>query len=136
MPTQDGGGDGFVTMALRGAVMVRAAESDSPDLAMRFIQHVTNEENSLSISVNSSQLAVRTDVVADPAYSDRPTVSEFSDMLQYASYLPMTEENAKVEVMLGELIEEVALGSLSPEDAVTQYNDRIVDLVGADLYAG
>ena len=136
MPTQDGGGDGFVTMALRGAVMVRAAESDSPDLAMRFIQHVTNEENSLSISVNSSQLAVRTDVVADPAYSDRPTVSEFSDMLQYASYLPMTEENAKVEVMLGELIEEVALGSLSPEDAVTQYNDRVVELVGADLYAG
>ena len=57
-------------------------------------------------------------------------------MLQYASYLPMTEENAKVEVMLGELIEEVALGSLSPEDAVTQYNDRVVELVGADLYAG
>lgn len=136
MPTMDGGGEEFVTMALRGAVMVRAAESDSPDLAMRFIEHVTNKDNSLSISVNSSQLAVRTDVSEDPAYSERPTVAAFSDMLQYANYLPMTEENAKVEVMLGELIEEVALGTLSPEDAVKRYNDRIVDLVGADLYAG
>lgn len=136
MPTQNGEGAGKVTMALRGTVMVRAAKSDSPDLAMQFIQHVTNKENSLSISVNSSQLAVRTDVAADPAYQDRPTVSEFSEMLKYAQYLPLTEENAKVENLLADLIERVALGKLSPADSVTEYNDQIVGLVGEDKFAG
>ena len=97
---------------------------------------MTNKENSLSISVNSSQLAVRTDVAADPAYQDRPTVSEFSEMLKYAQYLPLTEEHAKVENLLADLIERVALGKLSPADSVTEYNDQIVGLVGEDKFAG
>ena len=57
-------------------------------------------------------------------------------MLQYAQYLPLTEENAKVELLLADLIESVALGDLSPEDSVSQYNDQIEALVGADNYAG
>src|SRR4029077_6339724 len=87
VPTQNGEAPGAVTMALRGPVFVQAADSDSPDLAMQFIQHVANEQNSLSFAVNAAQLAVRNDVAADPEYADRPTVMEFTDMLQYAQYL-------------------------------------------------
>lgn len=136
VPTQEGQDPGRVTMALRGPVFVRSADSDSPDLAMQFIEHLANKDNSMSFAVNSSQLAVRNDVAADPAYADRPTVGAFTDMLQYARYLPLTEENAKVELLLADLIERVALGDLSPEDAVSEYNDQIEDLVGSDHYAG
>ena len=136
VPTQNGEAPGAVTMALRGPVFAQAADSDSPDLAMQFIEHVANEQNSLSFAVNAAQLAVRNDVAADPEYADRPTVREFTDMLQYAQYLPLTEENAKVELLLADLIEGVALGDLSPEDSVNQYNDQIEALVGADNYAG
>jgi multiple sugar transport system substrate-binding protein len=135
IPTQDGSGAGKITMALRGTVMVRSAKTDSPELAMKFIETVTNKENSLSIAVNSSQLAVRNDVAADPAYKNRPTVAEFTAMLQYAKYLPLTEENAKVETLLADLIEEVALGKMTPADSVKKYNDQIVGLVGADKFA-
>ena len=136
VPTQNGQDPGRVTMALRGPVLVRAAESDSPDLAAQFIEHVANTENSLSFAINSAQLAVREDVAADPEYKDRPLVAEFTAMLQYAQYLPLTEENAQVELLLADLIERVALGDLSPEDAVDEYNDQIESLVGAENYAG
>jgi len=136
VPTQEGQDPGRVTMALRGPVFVRAAESDQPDLAMDFIEWLANQENSMSFAVNSSQLAVREDVATDPAYADRPLVSEFTDMLQYAQYLPLTEENAKVELVLADLIERVALGDLSPQDAVEEYNEQIEDLVGTDNFAG
>lgn len=135
VPTQDGQDPGRVTMALRGPVFVRADESDQPDLAMDFIEWLASEENSLGYALNSSQLAVRDDVAADPAYADRPLVSEFTDMLQYAQYLPLTEENARVELLLADLIERVALGDLSPPDAVAEYNDQIAELVGADNFA-
>jgi multiple sugar transport system substrate-binding protein len=136
VPTQEDEDPGRVTMALRGPVFVRAAESDEPDLAMEFIQWLANQENSLGYALNSSQLAVRTDVASDPAYSDRPTVSEFTDMLQYAKYVPLTEENARVELLLADLIERVALGDLSPADAVEEYNGQVEELVGADNFAG
>ena len=136
MPTQDGGGAGKVTMALRGTVLVRAAKSKSPELAMKFIEHVTNKENSLSIAVNSAQLAVRNDVAADPAYKNRPTVGAFTDMLQYAKYLPLTEENGKVENLLADLIEQVALQKMTPAKSVQEYNDQIAGVVGKDKYAG
>lgn len=136
VPTQAGQDPGRVTMALRGPVFVRAAQSAEPDLAMEFIEWLANQENSLSFATNSSQLAVREDVAADPAYAERPLVAEFTDMLQYAKYLPLTEENAKVELLLADLIERVALGDLSPDGAVEEYNDKVADLVGADNFAG
>ncbi len=136
MPTQTGQAPGKVTMALRGTVMVRAAKSDSPNLALMFIEHVTNKPNSLSVSVNSSQLAVRKDVASDKAYQDRPTVGAFTEMLQYASYLPLTEENAKVELLLADLIEQVALRKMTPEDSVKKYNDQIQGLVGKEKFSG
>ncbi len=136
MPTQTGGGEGKVTMALRGAVMVKSAKSKSPELAMRFLEHVTNKTNSLSISVNSSQLAVRLDVAADPAYKNRPGVAEFTNMLKYAKYLPLAEEADKVYNLLADLIEQVALGKMTPEKSVTEYNSKIEALVGKDKYKG
>lgn len=136
MPTQNGGGAGKVTMALRGSVMVRAAKSKSPALAQKFLEHVTNKTNSLSISVNSSQLAVRLDVAADPAYKSRPGVAEFTNMLKYAKYLPLAEEADKVYSLLADLIEQVALGKMTPAKSVESYNKQIGALVGKAKYAG
>jgi multiple sugar transport system substrate-binding protein len=136
MPTQNGQAPGKVTMALRGSVLVRSAKTDSPTWAMKFIEEATNKDNSLKLSVNSSQLAVRNDVAADTTYKDRPTVGAFTDLLQYARYLPLTEENGKVENLLADLIEQVALGKMTPQKSVDQYNAKIAGLVGADKFAG
>lgn len=136
IPTQSGGGAGKVTMGLRGPGLVRAAKSDSPELAQQFIEFAVGADHSLSFSVNSSQLAVRNDVAAMPDYSDRPTVSDFTALLQYAHYIPLTEQNSKVEVLLAGIIEDVALGKKTPEEAVTKYNDELPATVGAEHFAG
>jgi multiple sugar transport system substrate-binding protein len=136
IPSQTGGGAGKVTMGLRGPGLVRAAKSDSPKLAQKFIEFAVGAEHSLSFSVNSSQLAVRNDVAANPKYTDRPTVADFTALLQYAHYIPLTEQNAKVEVLLAGIIEDVALGKLTPEKAVSKYNAEMPATVGAEHYAG
>ncbi len=136
IPTQSGGAAGKVTMGLRGPGLVRAAKSDSPELAQKFIEFAVGVEHSLSFSVNSSQLAVRNDVAAMPEYTDRPTVGDFTALLQYAHYIPLTEQNGKVEVLLAGIIEDVALGKKSPEEAVAKYNDEMPATVGAEHYAG
>ena len=134
VPNQYGGG--FTTMAVPGALLARAAESDSPNLAFEFIKHVASRDLALGYSMNSGQLAVRSDVLTDTDYAGRPTVPEFSALLEYAAYLPVTEENAKVELLIGELIEAVALGTMTPQEAADAYNAQMEDLVGSDLYAG
>jgi multiple sugar transport system substrate-binding protein len=136
IPTQTGNGAGKVTMGMRGPGLVRSAKSDSPQLAQKFIEFATGPEHSLSFAVNSSQLAVRQDVAALPAYTERPTVSEFTALLEYAHYIPLTEQNGKVEVLLAGIIEDVALGKLSPDEAVAKYNEQMPATVGADHYAG
>jgi multiple sugar transport system substrate-binding protein len=136
IPTQTGNGAGKVTMGVRGPGLVRSAKSDSPQLAQKFIEFAIGKEHSLSYSVNSSQLAVRTDVAAMPEYKDRPTVSEFTSFLEFAHYIPLTEQNGKVEVLLAGIIEDVALGKLSPDEAVEKYNEQMPTTVGAEHYAG
>jgi hypothetical protein len=41
-----------------------------------------------------------------------------------------------VEVLLAGIIEDVALGKLSPDEAVEKYNEQMPTTVGAEHYAG
>ena len=134
VPTQEGGS--FISMGVPGPVLVRSAESDSPELAMEFMKHVASRDLAMTFAEGSGQLAVRTDVLEDQAYVGRPTVPEFTSLLEYAAYVPLTEERDKVDLMMVEIIENVALGNLTPQEAADSYNDEIEELVGSALYAG
>lgn len=133
IPSRDGGDP--VSVGLPGPGLVRAAKSKQPEAAMKFIQFATNKENSQLYAMNSGQLAVRADVAADPAYAESPTISEFTTALEYASYVPMSEAAARIEALLADINEKVALGSLSPADAAKQYNDEVPKIAGVENFA-
>ena len=134
MPTQNPGGK--VTIGYKGGGFAVVKGTKSPNLAMEFIKFASNKEISVGFSLRSGQLAVRTDVAADPTYADRPTVPEFSAMLQYAKYIPSTEESDKNWALLSDIVEKVAFNQLSPQEASDKYNAEMPSVVGKDNFAG
>ena len=135
-PTQNGEGAGKVSLGYKGAGFGIVKGSDSPNLAMEFIKFASSKESSVGYSQRTGQLAVRSDVLADPAYSDRPTVAEFSALLEYAQYLPGTAEEVKVWALLTDLIEKVAFGKITPQEAADSWNSEMSAAVGSSLWAG
>ena len=103
---------------------------------MEFIKFASNKDISVGFSLRSGQLAVRTDVAADPTYADRPTIPEFSAMLQYAKYIPSTEQSDKNWALLSDIVEKVAFNQLSPQEAADKYNAEMPGVVGKEHFAG
>ena len=134
MPTQNPGGK--VTIGYKGGGFAVVKGTKSPNLAMEFIKFASNKEISVGFSLRSGQLAVRSDVAADPTYADRPTVPAFSAMLQYAKYIPATEQSDKNWALLSDIVEKVAFNQLSPQQAADKYNADMPGVVGKDNFAG
>ena len=134
MPTQNPGGK--LTIGYKGGGFAVVKGTKSPNLAMKFIEFASNKDISVGFSLRSGQLAVRSDVAADKSYADRPTVPAFSAMLQYAKYIPATEQSDKNWALLSDIVEKVAFNQLTPQQSADKYNAEMPGVVGKDNFAG
>ena len=134
MPTQNPGGK--ITIGYKGGGFAIVKGTKSPKLAMEFVKYTSNKDISVGYALRSGQLAVRTDVAADPTYSDRPTVPAFSAMLQYAKYIPSTEESDKNWALLSDIVEKVAFSKMTPQESVDMYNKEMPAVVGKANFVG
>ena len=134
MPTQNPGGK--ITIGYKGGGFAVVKGTKSPKLAMEFVKYTSNKDISVGYALRSGQLAVRTDVAADPTYSDRPTVPAFSAMLQYAKYIPSTEESDKNWALLSDIVEKVAFSKMTPQESVDMYNKEMPAVVGKANFVG
>ena len=57
-------------------------------------------------------------------------------MLQYAKYIPSTEQSDKNWALLSDIVEKVAFNQLSPQEAADKYNAEMPGVVGKDNFAG
>jgi multiple sugar transport system substrate-binding protein len=131
-PTRDGGEPGAVSMS-GGWTLAVGAETKEPDLAFKFLTTALNEKNSLAFTVESSQIAVRTDVAADPGYLDaNPFVKDVSDLVSVTRYRPATSDYPRISAAVQEATEAVITGSRTPEEAAADYDAAVTDIVGGD----
>ena len=68
MPTQNGDDPGSISMS-GGWTLSMGAKSKAKDEAFKFITYALNKDNSLDFAIKLSQIPVRKDVAADPAYA-------------------------------------------------------------------
>ncbi|OAE02074.1 extracellular solute-binding protein [Arthrobacter sp. OY3WO11] len=130
-PTQHGQAPGAVSMS-GGWTLALGAESKEPELAFSFLTTALNEENSLSFTVESSQIAVRKDVAADPGYLDaNPFVRDVSALVSVTKYRPATADYPRISAAVQEATEAVITGSRSPQEAAADYDAAVTDIVGA-----
>jgi multiple sugar transport system substrate-binding protein len=131
-PTQNGGAPGAVSMS-GGWTLAVGAETKQPDLAFNFLTTALNAKNSLAFTVASSQIAVRTDVAADPAYqSANPFVKDVSGLVAVTKFRPATSDYPRISAAVQEATEAVITGSRSPEQAAADYDTAVAGIVGGD----
>ena len=131
-PTQDGQAPGAVSMS-GGWTLALGAETKEPELAFSFLTTALNQKNSLAFTVESSQIAVRKDVAADPVYLDaNPFVRDVSALVSVTKYRPATADYPRISAAVQEATEAVITGTRSPQEATADYDAAVADIVGAE----
>ena len=131
-PTQDGQAPGAVSMS-GGWTLAVGAGTKEPDLAFGFLATALNKENSLAFTVESSQIAVRTDVADEPSYQDaNPFVRDVSELVSVTHFRPATSDYPRISAAVQEATEAVITGARSPEQAASEYDAAVAEIVGGD----
>ncbi|VXB43553.1 Bacterial extracellular solute-binding family protein [Arthrobacter sp. 9AX] len=131
-PTQDGGAPGAVSMS-GGWTLAVGAGTKEPDLAFKFLSTALNRDNSLKFTLDSSQIAVRSDVAGDAGYqAANPFVKDVSGLVSVTRYRPATSDYPRISAAVQEATEVVITGAKSPEQAAADYDAAVTEIVGGD----
>lgn len=131
MPTQDGGGDGFITMAGGWAWSI-PANSDHNDEAWEVIQEMSTEEWQTIRANTEGNLTVREDSAENPDYTERPFIEVATDALNYAHFRPKHDQYPNISIFVQNAVEAVASGTMTPEEAAEEYRNEVIGLVGEE----
>ncbi|WP_120522220.1 extracellular solute-binding protein [Arthrobacter celericrescens] len=131
-PTQHGQAPGGVSMS-GGWTLAVGAKSKNPDLAFKFLSTALNRKNALSFDVANSQIAVRSDVAADPGYqAANPFVKDVSSLVGVTHFRPATADYPRISSAVQEATEAVITGTQTPAEAAAAYDAAVRKIVGGD----
>lgn len=131
MPTQNGQGEGSTSMSGGWALSVGSKSSD-PDAAWNFIKLGLNEENATKWITTASEIPVRRDVAAKPAYlQSNPSAKFFSDLVSVTNYRPALPPYAKISFEIQAAMESVMSGQSTPDNAMSSYVGGLKGIVGS-----
>lgn len=133
IPTVDGRDPGFTTVS-GGWTWAIPANANNKEGAKELLKYVCSKEVQLSYNLFSGDLAVREDVSSDPAYvaQEMVPVAQSAEMMQYTHFRPSVEGYASVTALYTEVIESIAMGSATPEQALATMESELIRLMGED----
>ena len=130
MPTQDGGGNGWVTLAGGWCWAVPQYATD-PEVSASFIEYLLTTENSVQRAIDDNHITVRADVAEIEEYQTySPTAEFFTELLDGAYYRPAYAEYPEVSSAIQQAMETVMTMSAAPEQAAAAYDQAVIDIVG------
>lgn len=133
IPTCDGGGAGYTTMS-GGWTWAIPKNSQNKEGGMELLKFVAGKDAQMQYALHSGNLTVRKDVAKEPAYLEQePSVAgEAGEMLQYTHFRPSVEGYSTLTTMFTEVIESIAMGVATPEEAVATFESEMLRIVGGD----
>lgn len=131
MPTSEAQDPGAITMS-GGWTLALPELSDSKDAAWDFIKYCMSYDQYLNAVQLQGVLSTRSDVGEDETYAAQPFVGTATKFLEGAYYRPQNDQYTTVTTYIQSMVENVASGSLSPEDAMSQYKSDVENAVGED----
>jgi multiple sugar transport system substrate-binding protein len=132
MPTQNGEGNGKVTMS-GGWTWAIPKNAQNPNAAWEFIKMLTSKEGELEYDIKNVQIPVRTDVAQDPSYvKANPTNAFFSGLVESTIYRPAYAEYSKISLLIQQATEKVITNTATPDAAAKFYTDGVTQIVGKD----
>lgn len=132
MPTQDGGGSGWTTLA-GGWCWAIPRHCTDPKTAFSFVEALCTTENSVTRAIEDNHITVRSDVAEVEEYRTySPKAEFFTDLLEEAYYRPALPAYPEVSSAIQQAMEEVMTGTSTPEEAAASYDAAVKDIVGAE----
>lgn len=131
MPTQDGGGDGFTTMA-GGWSWAIPENSEHHEESWEAIKEMSTQEWQTNRAMAEGTLTVRDDSAEEEEYINRPFVETATEALNYAHFRPKHDLYPNVSIFIQNAVEGVATGEMTPEEGAEQYRNEVIDLVGEE----
>ena len=132
MPTQDGGGDGFTTLAGGWSWAIPQYASD-PQISFSFLEALMTTDNAVKRAITDNHITVREDVAEVEEYrSYSPTAEFFTGLLDTAHYRPALPAYPEVSSAIQQAMEMVMTFSSTPEQAAAEYDAELADIVGED----
>ena len=102
------------------------------DLAFEFLKFCGSQENATARSMYDGRMSPRDDSLEVEAYAAMPFIDAIYSYMDYAFVRPKDEAYAAVSAQIQALVEELASGSLTAEQAAEQYRLRITNIVGEE----
>lgn len=132
-PTQNGQEPGHTSMS-GGWALAIPAKAQNEDLAAEFIKMAVNEENQFSYVKQTGDMTVRTDVAENEEYLNQPVSNyrEAGEILEFTNFRPAVDDYPAVSTHIQEVVESVASGSLSPEEAIENFENGLKRIVGEE----
>jgi len=131
MPTQFGQAPGSVTLA-GGWGWSIPTNSQNHDLSWRVLQGLGSEEEQANRVISEGNLAVRGDSAEDPRYKALPFMDEATSFLENAQFRPANDDYPAVSVEIQTIVEAVASGSSTPEQAMAAYAANVARIAGEE----
>ncbi len=132
MPTQNGDGDGWTTLAGGWCWAIPQHASD-PSVSFSAIEALCTTENSVKRAIEDNHITVRQDVAEVEEYRTySPTAEFFTELLESAHYRPGLPEYPEVSNAIQQAMEEVMTMTSTPEQAAAGYDAQVTDIVGSD----
>ncbi|WP_367124096.1 extracellular solute-binding protein [Streptomyces phytohabitans] len=133
MPTQDGGEPGSTSMSGGWAWSI-PRKSGNHDLSWKMIETLQRRENAREWCVRGSQIAVREDVAADPAYLNAiPRTKFFTDLVDVTHYRPALPVYPRVSEAITVAMEKVTTGDASPEQGARSYDEQVRSITEGEV---
>ena len=132
MPTQDGGGNGWVTLAGGWCLSIPQHATD-PEAAFAFIEELSRTETMVDFSIANNYITVREDVAENEDYRGySPSAEFFTELLEGAQYRPALPAYPEVSNAIQDAMEAVMTMSQTPEQAAAAYDAAVTDIVGEE----
>lgn len=130
MPTQDGGGQGWVTLA-GGWCWTLPQHVTDAEAAFSFIDALCTRDNLVTRAIEDNHITVYKDVAEVEEYKTySPTAEFFTSLLESAYYRPTLPAYPEVSSAIQQAMESVMTMSQTPEQAAAAYDAEVRDIVG------
>ncbi|HWJ76984.1 MAG TPA: extracellular solute-binding protein [Niallia sp.] len=131
MPTQNGQEPGTTTMS-GGWTWAIPAKAKNHDASWKVIQALGGKEQQAARAVAQGNLTVRDDSAEVAEYKNQPFITEATGFLTNAHFRPANDKYPNVSVEIQNMVEAVATGSKTPEQAAKDYAKNVTRIVGEE----
>lgn len=136
MPTQTGQGSDVTTLSGGWALSV-GADSPHKQMAWDLLSLAMNTQNATYYTEITGDIAVRTDVAAQPSYLKQgPDVPFWTSLVKYTNYRPAYSVYPNLSNDIQQATEEVMTGQRSPQQAASTYKQLLSQAVGPNSVEG